>query len=111
MRRAAAEALRLIGNRLNGSRRPGETAAQVQLVDRARRRCHSLARRPDPCAAPPGSSPPISANCRRRRALADSLLERFDDPDPVVAMQAIKGLWRWWYWRADPTLRNRIEDA
>ena len=25
-------------------------------------------------------------------------------------MQAIKGLWRWWYWRADPGLRNRIED-
>ena len=29
------------------------------------------------------------------------LLERCDDPDPVVAMQAIKGLWRWWYWRGD----------
>ena len=26
-------------------------------------------------------------------------------------MQAIKGLWRWWYWRADPGLRNRIEDT
>ena len=26
-------------------------------------------------------------------------------------MQAIKGLWRWWYWQADPALRNRIEDA
>ena len=25
-------------------------------------------------------------------------------------MQAIKGLWRWWYWRADPAVRNRIED-
>ena len=33
VRRAAAEALRLMGNRLNGSHRPGETPAQVRLVD------------------------------------------------------------------------------
>ena len=42
--------------------------------------------------------------------LADTLLERINDSDPVVAMQAIKGLWRWWYWRADAGLRNRIEE-
>ena len=108
VRRAAAEALRLIGNRLNGSRRPAETEAQVQLVavlrdalcspdDRTRR----------------GAARLFAAHFRelsQEEALADSLLERLDDPDPVVAMQAIKGLWRWWYWRADPSLRNRIED-
>ena len=36
MRRAAAEALRLIGNRLNGSIRPGQTEAQRLLVDQLR---------------------------------------------------------------------------
>ena len=25
-------------------------------------------------------------------------------------MQAIKALWKWWYWRADAGVRNRIED-
>ena len=25
-------------------------------------------------------------------------------------MQAIKGLWRWWYWRDEPGLRERIEN-
>ena len=35
VRRAAAEALRLMGNRINGSHQPGETPAQVQLVARA----------------------------------------------------------------------------
>ncbi len=34
-----------------------------------------------------------------------------NDPDPVVAMQSVKGLWKWWYWQADLSLRNRIEDA
>ena len=59
VRRAAAEALRLIGNRLNGSRRPGETEAQVQLVavlrdalrspdDRTRRGATRRVRRPLP---------------------------------------------------------------
>ena len=37
--------------------------------------------------------------------------KHLDDPDPVVATQAIKGLWRWWYWRDDLSLRNRIEDG
>ena len=108
VRRAAAEALRMIGNRLNGSHRPGETEAQVQLVavlrdalcspdDRTRR----------------GAARLFAAHFRdlsQEDALADALLERLDDSDPVVAMEAIKGLWRWWYWRADPSLRNRIED-
>ncbi len=46
----------------------------------------------------------------RELGLADALLERLDDADPVVAMQAIKGLWRWWYWQDDASLRDRIED-
>ncbi len=42
MRRAAAEALRLMGNRFNGSHRPGETPAQVRLVAELSRALHFL---------------------------------------------------------------------
>jgi len=108
VRRAAAEALRLIGNRLNGSYQPSETEAQVQLVTVLRDALCS----PDDRTRR-GAARVFAAHFRelsQEQTLADSLLERLDDSDPVVAMEAIKGLWRWWYWRADPSLRNRIED-
>ncbi len=108
VRRAAAEALRLIGNRFNGSHRPTETEAQVQLVAVLRDALGS----PDDRTRR-GATRVFAAHFRelsQEQVLAESLLERLDDPDPVVAMQAIKGLWRWWYWQADPSLRNRIED-
>ncbi|MGP0068442.1 MAG: HEAT repeat domain-containing protein, partial [Isosphaeraceae bacterium] len=108
VRRAAADALRRLGNRLNGSTRPGQTEAQRLLVDRLRADLAS----PDDRTRR-GATRVFAAHFRdlsQETALADALLGRLDDPDPVVAMQAIKGLWRWWYWRSDPALRNRIED-
>jgi HEAT repeat protein len=108
VRRAAAEALRMIGNRLNASVRPGQTEPQRLLVEQLRAALGS----PDDRTRR-GATRIFAAHFRdlsQELALADALLDRMDDPDPVVAMQAIKGLWRWWYWRADPSLRNRIED-
>jgi hypothetical protein len=108
VRRAAAEALRFLGNRVNGSHQPGETPAQKRLVAEL----SSALRSPDDRTRR-GATRVFAAHFRelsQEQALADCLLERCDDPDPVVAMQAIKGLWRWWYWRADPEVRNRIED-
>ena len=108
VRRASAEALRRIGNRLNGSVGPGQTEAQRLLVGQLRA---ALAAPDDRTRR--GATRAFAAHFRelsQEPALADALLERLDDPDPVVAMQAIKGLWRWWYWRSDPGLRNRIED-
>jgi HEAT repeat protein len=108
VRRAAADAMRLLGNRLNGSTRPGQTEAQRLLVDRLRAALAS----PDDRTRR-GATRVFAAHFRelsQELSLADAMLERLDDPDPVVAMQAIKGLWRWWYWRSDPGLRNRIED-
>jgi len=108
VQRAAAEALRSVGNRLNANRRPGETEAQAQF-DAALK---------DALASPDdrtrrGATRVFAAHFRdlsQELGLADALLERLDDSDPVVQMQAIKGLWRWWYWRADSALRSRIED-
>ena len=101
VRRAAAEALRLMGNRLNGSHRPGETHGPGSTGRRAVRgpplgrrsdtpRCHAGLRRPLPRT--------VAGDGAGRRRCSSVC----GDPDPVVAMQAIKGLWRWWYWRADP---------
>ncbi|HEX3448671.1 MAG TPA: HEAT repeat domain-containing protein, partial [Isosphaeraceae bacterium] len=108
VRRAAAEALRRIGNRSSGSHRAGETQVQLRIVaeltqaltsadDRTRR----------------GATRLFAAHFRelsQETALLDPLLQLCGDRDPVVAMQAIKALWKWWYWRADPGVRNRIED-
>jgi HEAT repeat protein len=108
VRRSAAEALRLMGNRLNGSHVPCETNAQVRLVDelsRAIRSSDDRMRR--------GATRVFAAHFRelsQETAIVDAMLERLDDADPVVAMQAIKGLWRWWYWQSDLDVRNRIED-
>ena len=99
----------LMGNCFNGSRRPGETPAQVQLVGELSRALRS----PDDRTRR-GATRVFAAHFRelsQEVALVEPLLERCDDPDPVVAMQAIKGLWRWWYWRADPALRSTIEDT
>ncbi len=108
VRRAAADAIRLLGNRLNGSTRPGQTEAQRLLVDGLRAALAS----PDDRSRR-GATRVFAAHFRelsQELSLADAMLRRLDDPDPVVAMQAIKGLWRWWYWRSEPGLRNRIED-
>lgn len=108
VRRAAAEAVRQIGNRLSAARGPGETPAQVHFVAELAKVLDS----PDGRARR-GATRVFAAHFRdlsQELTLADALLGRVDDPDPVVAMQAIKGLWRFWYWQSDPSLRNRIED-
>ena len=108
VRRAAAEALRLLGNRLNGSTQPDQTEPQRLLVSHLRTALTSTDDR-----TRRGATRVFAAHFRelsQQLALADLLLDRLEDPDPVVAMQAIKGLWRWWYWRSDLTLRNRVED-
>ena len=103
VRRAAAEAIavdRQPAERLEPG--PGETEAQRRLVDASARRSRS----PDDRTRR-GATRVFAAHFRelsQELALADACSERLDDPDPVVAMQAIKGLWRWWYWRPDPSL-------
>ena len=90
VRRAAAEALRLDRQPVNGSHRPGETPAQVQLVaelSQALRSPDDRTRR--------GATRVFAAHFRelsQETALADALLERLDDPDPVVAHAGDQGV-------------------
>ena len=109
VQRAAAEAVRSIGNRALAGVEAGRGVRSIvpgRAVARALASADDRTRR--------GATRVFAAHFRdiaQETALADSLLERLDDPDPVVRMQAIKGLWRWWYWRPELALRNRIEDA
>jgi hypothetical protein len=108
VRRAAAEAVRRVGNRMERARVPKETLDQVHLVTALEAALES----PDDRTRR-GASRVFAAHFRdlaQEIDLADALLARLDDADPVVQMQAVKGLWRWWYWRADPGVRERIED-
>ena len=43
--------------------------------------------------------------------LARKLVEMMRDPSPVLRMQACKALWQWWYWNADTSFRDRVEDT
>lgn len=109
VRRAAAEALRRIGNRLNAATGPSQTLDQVHFITALEAALESTDDR-----TRRGATRLFAAHFRdlsRETDLADALLKRLDDVDPVVAMQAIKGLWRWWYWTSDTALRERIEDA
>src|SRR5262249_28284544 len=84
-RRAAAEALRSIGNRFSADRNPGETDAQARLVtalDDALRSRDDRMRQ--------GATRVFAAHFRdlsQELPLANALLARLDDTDPVVAMQ------------------------
>ncbi len=46
-----------------------------------------------------------------RTELADRLLRAAADPVPTVRMQALKGLWQWWFWSDNQAVRGRIEDT
>ncbi len=108
MQRAAAEAVRSIGSRELAAVKPGGAFArsfQAALAtalasgdDRVRR----------------GATRVFAAHFRdiaQETALAGTLVDSLADRDPVVRMQAVRGLWRWWYWRPELTLRNQVEDA
>jgi HEAT repeat protein len=109
VQRAAAEAFRAVGSRFSAARPPGASAEQTALVAalaEALRSADDRVRR--------GATRVFAGHFRdlaQETALADALLSRLDDPDPVVRVQAIKGLWRWWYWQADWSLRDSIENA
>ena len=47
----------------------------------------------------------------KRPEFARALLALTRDPSPVIRMQAIKGLWQFWYWSPDTDVRNEIEDG
>lgn len=108
VQRASAEAIRSIGNRLNANQEPGKTSGQLQVAEALKEALGS----PDDRTRR-GATRVFAAHFRdlsQDLSVADALLDRLDDADPVVQLQAIKGAWRWWYWRADSALRNRIED-
>jgi HEAT repeat protein len=43
--------------------------------------------------------------------LAEKVMRAAHDPVVTVRMQALKGLWQWWYWSDNENLRSRIEDV
>jgi len=108
VQRAAALSLRAIGNRANADQKPGATPAQQHVATAIK----DALRSPD-ARTRRGATRVFAAHFRdlsQELSLADSLLELFDDPDPIVQLQAMKGAWRWWYWQSDLALRGRIED-
>lgn len=44
-------------------------------------------------------------------SLATALEKLMNDPVPVIRMDAVKALWQFWFWNADPGVRSGIEDA
>ncbi len=42
---------------------------------------------------------------------AAALCNLLEDPVPSIRVQAVKGLWQFWYWTAHAGARDRIEDA
>ncbi len=108
VQRAAAEAVRSIGSRELAGVKPGGAFAQSFQAELAR----ALASSDDRVRR--GATRVFAAHFRdiaQETALADSLIACLADPDPVVRMQAVRGLWRWWYWRPELALRNQVEDA
>jgi len=47
----------------------------------------------------------------RKPALADVLSQLVGDPATSVRMNAVKGLWQFWFWSPDAAARGRIEDT
>ncbi|MGH9628297.1 MAG: HEAT repeat domain-containing protein, partial [Bryobacteraceae bacterium] len=43
--------------------------------------------------------------------LADALSALAGDPVPAVRMQAVKGLWQFWFWTSDDAVKDGIEDV
>ena len=108
VQRAAAEAVRSIGSRELAGVKPGGAFAQSFQAEIAR----ALA----------------SGDDRVRRGATRVFAVHFRDiaqetawptpwsggspiADPVVQMQAVQGLWRWWYWRPEPPCGTRWKTA
>ena len=51
------------------------------------------------------------AGLARRSEFADALIKLTGDPVATVRMQALKGMWQFWFWSADQAAKGRIEDA
>jgi hypothetical protein len=51
------------------------------------------------------------AGLARRSEFAKPLIALTDDPVPTIRMQALKGLWQFWFWSADDGAKSAIEDA
>ncbi len=47
----------------------------------------------------------------RHSELAEALAARVDDSLPTVRMQALKGLWQYWFWTPDESARDLIENT
>ena len=47
----------------------------------------------------------------RREEFLDPLIKCALRDKPAVQMQAIKGLWQYWFWTPDPGAKDRIEDT
>lgn len=47
----------------------------------------------------------------RRPELVGPLAARVEDPVPGIRMQALKGLWQYWFWTAGEPSKERIEDT
>lgn len=47
----------------------------------------------------------------QRPEIATSLLKLVDDPAVTVRMQAIRGLWQFWFWTRDSSTKSCIEDS
>ncbi len=47
----------------------------------------------------------------KRPEFAQALAKLADDPVPAIRMNAIKGLWQFWFWTPDAATKNLIEDT
>ena len=47
----------------------------------------------------------------KRQEIARALMGRMDDPVTTVRMQAVKGLWQFWFWTPDEPTKSAIEDT
>jgi HEAT repeats/Squalene-hopene cyclase C-terminal domain len=51
------------------------------------------------------------AGLARRSEFARPLIALTGDPVPTIRMQALKGLWQFWFWSPDEEVKSQIEDA
>ena len=47
----------------------------------------------------------------RKPELSEALCKLLDDPATAIRMNAVKGLWQFWFWSPDAAAKERIEDT